>query len=89
MCAADEVHVVFVQELLNNLSAKGERHTAVVLAPALRVPVGICPQEIAQQARVGHVGGAHNAADLNETQNKHNHDKKNSAKPESKSLKAK
>jgi hypothetical protein len=48
--SADEIHVVFVEELADNLAAKGERDSAVVLAPAGRVLVRIGPQQIAEQA---------------------------------------
>ena len=37
MRAADEVEVVLVEELGGHLRAEGERHAAVVLAPAHRV----------------------------------------------------
>ena len=37
MRAADEVEVVFVEELGGHLRPEGERHAAVVLAPTHRV----------------------------------------------------
>ena len=37
MCPTDEVQVVPVEELGDHLGAEGEGHSAVVLAPALRV----------------------------------------------------
>lgn len=51
--AADEVHVVLLQEARHHVRAKGEGHAAVVFAPAGDVLVGIGPQEIAQQSAIG------------------------------------
>ena len=53
MCAADQIHVMLVQELLNDVSTESERHTTVVLAPARRLFVGVGPQQIAQLKRDG------------------------------------
>jgi hypothetical protein len=55
MGAADEVEVVSAQELSHHVLAEGERHAAVVLAPAHDVLVGVGPQQVAQQAGVGDV----------------------------------
>mmetsp|Transcript_76524 Transcript_76524/g.211821 ORF Transcript_76524/g.211821 Transcript_76524/m.211821 type:complete len:353 (-) Transcript_76524:157-1215(-) len=62
--AADEVQVVALEEGSNHVRTKGERHAAVVLAPAHDVLVRVGPQQVAQQARVGHVRGPHDALDL-------------------------
>jgi len=43
---------MFLQEPRNNIGAKGERDTAIVLAPAGDVLVGIRPQQVAEQATV-------------------------------------
>ena len=53
MCTADQVHVMFLQEARNNIRTEGEGYTAVVLAPAGNVLVGIRPQKIAEKAAVG------------------------------------
>ena len=54
MRAANEVEVVAAEELCDNVLAKGEGHAAVILSPANNVLIRIRPQEIAQEARVGH-----------------------------------
>jgi len=64
MGAADEVHVMFVEELCDHVGAEGEGHAAVVLAPAQHVLVGVGPEQVAQQALVRHVGGPHHAPHL-------------------------
>jgi hypothetical protein len=46
---------MFPVELFDDVSAKSERDTAVRLSPAPDVGVGICPQNVAQEARVRHV----------------------------------
>ena len=53
--AADEVEVVSAQELSHHVLAKGEGHTTVVLSPAHDVFVGVGPQQVAQQTRVGDI----------------------------------
>ncbi len=53
--AADEVQVMSAQELGHHVLAKGKGHTAVVLSPAHDVLVGVGPQQVAQQTRVGNI----------------------------------
>lgn len=53
MGAADEVHVVLLQEPRDDVGAKGERDTSVVFAPARDVLVRIGPQQVAEQTAVG------------------------------------
>ena len=50
--AADEVEVVAAQELGHDVLSEGEADTAIVLAPAHDVLVGVGPQQVAEQARV-------------------------------------
>lgn len=52
------------QELRHNVGAKRERHAAVVLAPAERLRLRVCPQEVAHETGVGDVRGTHKALDL-------------------------
>ena len=59
MRSADEVEVVSVEELGDDVGAEGEGDAAVVLAPPLHVFVRVGPQQVAQQAGVGDVGGPH------------------------------
>ena len=57
MGAADEVHVVFLQEARDDVGAEGERDTTVVFAPAGDILVGIGPQQIAKETAVGDLQG--------------------------------
>lgn len=61
---ADEVQVVPRQELGDGVRAEGVRDAPVVLAPPLDVLVRVRPEQIAQQAGVGHVRGARDVLDL-------------------------
>jgi ATP-dependent helicase YprA (DUF1998 family) len=51
----DEVHVVFLKEAGDDVRAEGEGDTAIVLAPACDVLVGIGPEKIAKQTAVGNL----------------------------------
>ena len=64
MRAADEVEVVFVEELGHNLRPEGEADAPVVLAPAHRVLVGVWPEEVAEEPLVRDVCGPHDPPDL-------------------------
>lgn len=50
--------------LTTHLCAEREADAAVVLAPAGGVLVGVGPQQVAEQALVGHVRGPHDPPDL-------------------------
>lgn len=56
MRAADEIHVVFLEEAGDDIWAERERNTAVILGPPGDVLVRIRPEEIAEQAAVGDLG---------------------------------
>jgi len=60
----DQVHVVPLEKARDDVGAKRKRDAAVVLAPARDVLVGIRPEEVAQEARLGHVGRPHHPPDL-------------------------
>ena len=64
MRPADEVEVVSVEELGDDVRAEGEGDAAVVLAPPLHVLVRVRPQQVAQQASVGHVRRPHDPPDV-------------------------
>jgi len=55
MGAADEVHVVFLEETRHHVGAKGEADTAVVFGPSRDILVGIRPQQVAEQATIGNL----------------------------------
>jgi len=62
--AADEVQVVRAQELIHHIRPEDVGHTTVALGPALRVCVRVGPQQVAQQAFVGHVGRSPDVTNL-------------------------
>ncbi len=61
---ADEVQVLPGEKLRHAVGPKGVADAPVVLAPALDVLVRVSPQQVAQQAAVGHVRGPRDALDL-------------------------
>eukprot|EP00962_Isochrysis_galbana_P041931 scaffold15515_cov104-Isochrysis_galbana.AAC.3 len=64
MSSHDEVKVVLLQKFAHDVGAKRVRDAAVVLGPPHDVRLRVRPEQIAQQARVGHVCGPHDALDL-------------------------
>ena len=64
MSAANQVQVVAPQKLRDNVLAERERHTTIALRPSPDVGIGICPQDIAQEARVGDIRGAQDTPNL-------------------------
>lgn len=64
MGSTNQVHVVSVEELGDHVCAEGEGDAAVVLTPAQHVLVRVGPQQVAEEALVGHVGGTHDPPDL-------------------------
>ena len=55
MGTTDKIHVVFLEEAGDDVRAEGEGDTAIVLAPACDVLVGVGPEEIAKQTAVGNL----------------------------------
>lgn len=64
MGPTNEVHVMFVEELCDHVSTKSEGDATVVLAPAQHILVWVGPQQVAEEALVGHVSGAHDPSHL-------------------------
>lgn len=64
MGSTDEVHVMFVEELCDNVSTESERDAAVVLAPAQDILVRVSPEQITQEALIGNISGAHHPPHL-------------------------
>ena len=52
MGAADQIHVVFLQEPRHNIRPESKRDPPIVFTPASDIFVGIGPQEVTQQATV-------------------------------------
>jgi len=61
---ANEVHVMFVEELGHNIRTKSERDTTVILSPAHDIFIGVSPEQITQQTLVRNVCGPHHTANL-------------------------
>ena len=64
MSSAYQIHIVSVQKFGDNIGAKSERHASIIFAPALHVLVRIGPEQVAKEARIGHVGRSHYTSDL-------------------------
>lgn len=55
MSSADEIEVMLPQELCHPIRTESIGNASVVLPPAPDLPVGIRPQEVAQQSLIRHV----------------------------------
>lgn len=64
MGSTNEVHVMFVEELCHHICTKSEGDTAVVLTPAQHIFIGVCPQQVAQEALVRNISGTHDPSHL-------------------------
>merc|ERR1719229_400622 len=62
--SADQVEVVLVEEFRHDVRSEGVGHTPVVLTPTGNVLVGVGPQKVAKEARVGDVGRPHDPTNL-------------------------
>lgn len=64
MGPTDEVHVVFVEELCDDVSSESEGHTAVIFTPAQHIFIWVRPKQVAEEALVRHIGGTHDPSHL-------------------------
>jgi len=64
MRSANQVYIMLLREGRHYFLSKCERYSTIVLGPALDIFVGIGPEEVAEEAGVGDVGGTHYALDL-------------------------
>lgn len=64
MGPADEIQVVFVEELGYHFSSKREGHAPVVLTPAQHILIWIRPQQITQETLIWNICGSHDSSDL-------------------------
>ena len=64
MGPTNKVHVVFVEELCDDVGAEREGDAAVVLAPAQHILVRVGPQQVAEEALVRHISGTHDPSHL-------------------------
>jgi hypothetical protein len=55
MGTADQVHVMLLEEARDDVRAKGEGYTTIVLAPSSDVLIWVGPEQIAEQAAVGNL----------------------------------
>lgn len=53
-----------LKEARDDIRAERERNAPIVLAPARNVLVGIRPEKVAQETRLGYIGRPHDAPDL-------------------------
>lgn len=58
MGAADQIHVVFLEEAGDDIGTEGEADASVVFTPTGNIFVGVRPQKIAQKAAVRDLGRA-------------------------------
>lgn len=50
--AADQVHVVLLQESRDDIGSERKGHTTVVFAPAGNILVGVGPEQVAKQTAI-------------------------------------
>ena len=64
MGSTNEVHIMFVEEFCDHIRTKSEGDSTVVLAPAQDILIWVSPQQVAQEALVRHISGAHDPSHL-------------------------
>jgi hypothetical protein len=64
MRSADQIKIVFAQELFDNVSAESEGDSSVILTPSRDSFFGIGPKQIAEKTRVGNVRRSRDLANL-------------------------
>ena len=64
MSSANQVQIVLLQELRDNIGTKSIGDTTIIFTPAHDLLVGIGPEEITEQTRVGDVSRADDTLDL-------------------------
>ena len=64
MGSADQVQVVAAKELGHDVFPEGETNAPIILSPANDILIGIRPEQVTQEPRVGHISRAHDAFDL-------------------------
>jgi hypothetical protein len=64
MCSANQIYVVFDSEFAHDGLAKRKRYTAVVVSVLLDAALWVWPEQVAQQARIGHVRRSNYTFDL-------------------------
>lgn len=55
MGTAYQIHVVFLKEARDDIGAKCERDTTIVLAPTCDVLIGVGPQKVTQETAIGNL----------------------------------
>lgn len=61
---ADEIKVVFPEELFYDIGTEGEGDTTIVLSPSYETLLGIGPQQVANETGVSYIAGADDLLDL-------------------------
>ena len=55
MGAADQIYIVVLEEVRHHVSAEDEAHSSLVFRPARHALLRVGPQQVAEQALVGHL----------------------------------
>ena len=63
MSSTYKVDLVLVVEFSNNILAEGEADTSIIIAPICHFFIGVRPEEIAEEACVGHIRRPHDVVD--------------------------
>ena len=63
MSSTYKVDLVLVVEFSNDVLTEGEANTSIIIAPICHFFIGIGPEQIAEEACVGHVGRPHDVVD--------------------------
>lgn len=64
MGAANQINVMFLIKLAYDIFAKGEGDAAIIVSVGLDAALRVRPEQVAQEPRVGNVGGPHDVFDL-------------------------
>jgi len=64
MGATNKIQIMLIEELVDNVLAKGERDAAVILSPTAHLLFRISPEQIAQESGVGYVRWPHDSSNL-------------------------
>ncbi len=64
MSPADEVQLVLSEEVEDDISSEDEADSSFGLPPHLDGGFRVCPEEVAEEASIGNVGGSDDGVDL-------------------------
>lgn len=64
MSTADKVEIMLFEEASDNVAAKGERDTTLVLSPSINILIRVRPEKIAEETSIWDISWTHNVSDL-------------------------